>query len=164
MRICARNASQCDSIDAFGFLICILISVIFSSSCIFSLIVTLSPIVWSADTRAHTRDPKETRFDPSDPKAKQTYVPKSETFEEYMKRRAAGGKSSGSAAPAPASSAWSSAPKPSAGGSAPKPTGSSTYHLHLSLVSTGASSRTSALSAAAAPRTRQSGYSLHHFP
>ena len=35
-------------------------------------------------------------MDPNDPKARQTYVPASETFEEYMKRRAAqGGKNQG---------------------------------------------------------------------
>ena len=42
-----------------------------------------------AETKCHSRDPKPTVLDPSDPKAKQTYVPPSETFDEYMKRRAA---------------------------------------------------------------------------
>ena len=37
-----------------------------------------------AETKCHSRDPK-----PRDPKAKQTYVPPSETFDEYMKRRTA---------------------------------------------------------------------------
>ncbi len=45
-----------------------------------------------AETKPHTRDPKPTVLDPNDPKAKQTHIPKSESFEEYMKRRAAGGK------------------------------------------------------------------------
>ena len=45
-----------------------------------------------ADTKAHSRDPKPTKLDPNDPKSKQTYVPPAETFEEYMKRRAAGKK------------------------------------------------------------------------
>ncbi len=44
---------------------------------------------WGSETKCHSRDPKPTVLDPSDPKAKQTYVPPSETFEEYMKRRAA---------------------------------------------------------------------------
>jgi hypothetical protein len=45
-----------------------------------------------AETKPHTRDPKPTTLDPNDPKAKQTHIPKSESFEEYMKRRAAEGK------------------------------------------------------------------------
>jgi hypothetical protein len=44
------------------------------------------------DTKPHTRDPKPTTLDPNDPKSKQTHIPKSESFEEYMKRRAAEGK------------------------------------------------------------------------
>jgi len=40
---------------------------------------------WLA-TRPHTT------FDPNDPKAKQTHIPKSESFEEYMARRRAEGK------------------------------------------------------------------------
>ncbi len=44
------------------------------------------------ETKPHTRDPKPTTLDPNDPKAKQTHIPKSESFEEYMKRRAAEGK------------------------------------------------------------------------
>ena len=48
--------------------------------------------VFFADTKAHSRDPAPTVLDPNDPKAKQTHIPKSESFEEYMKRRAAGGK------------------------------------------------------------------------
>lgn len=47
---------------------------------------------FAADTKPHTRDPKPTVLDPNDPKSKQTFVPKAESFEEYMKRRAAGGK------------------------------------------------------------------------
>ncbi len=38
------------------------------------------------ETKAHSRDPRPTPLDPNDPKSKQTYVPTSETFEEYMKR------------------------------------------------------------------------------
>ncbi len=45
-----------------------------------------------ADTKPHTRDPKPTTLDPNDPKSKQTHIPKGESFEEYMKRRAAEGK------------------------------------------------------------------------
>lgn len=44
---------------------------------------------WGSETKCHSRDPKPTVLDPTDPKARQTYVPPSETFEEYMKRRAA---------------------------------------------------------------------------
>ena len=44
------------------------------------------------DTKAHSRDPKPTKLDPNDPKSKQTYIPPAESFEEYMKRRAAGKK------------------------------------------------------------------------
>ena len=137
----------------------------------------------SADTKCHSRDPKPTVLDPSDPKAKQTYVPKSETFEEYMKRRAGGGKNADSAAPAAASSS-TAASVAAYSGQASK---SRTYHLHLALVScdsrTGSSSgasgsggsragassvssggRTSSSSAASAPRTRKSAYSLQLFP
>ena len=46
---------------------------------------------WGSETKCHSRDPKPTVLDPNDPKAKQTYVPPAETFEEYMKRRAAQG-------------------------------------------------------------------------
>eukprot|EP00960_Hanusia_phi_P048265 758843-Hanusia_phi.AAC.3 len=49
---------------------------------------------WGGEKKAHTRDPKPTRLDPTDPKAKQTYVPPAESFEEYLKRRNSGGKSS----------------------------------------------------------------------
>jgi hypothetical protein len=52
----------------------------------------LTPICWFTETKPHTRDPKPTTLDPNDPKAKQTHIPKSESFEEYMKRRAAEGK------------------------------------------------------------------------
>jgi hypothetical protein len=70
-----------------------------------------------ADTKSHSRDPKPTVLDPNDPKAKQTYVPPSETFEEYMKRRAAQGKNQGVAVQAkqtvssPSYSSYSSARK-----------------------------------------------------
>lgn len=47
---------------------------------------------WGGEKKAHTRDPTPTTLDPNDPKSKQTHIPKSESFEEYMKRRAAGGK------------------------------------------------------------------------
>ncbi len=43
-------------------------------------------------TKPLTREPKPTVLDPNDPKAKQTHIPKSESIEEYMKRRAAAGK------------------------------------------------------------------------
>ena len=49
------------------------------------------PSAWDTP-KAHTRDPTPTKLDPNDPKAKQTHIPKSESFEEYMKRRAAEGK------------------------------------------------------------------------
>ena len=48
-----------------------------------------------AETKAHSRDPKPTTLDLNDPKSKQTYIPPAETFEEYMKRRAAQGKNQG---------------------------------------------------------------------
>jgi hypothetical protein len=47
---------------------------------------------WGGEKKAHTRDPTPTKLDPNDPKSKQTHIPVSESFEEYMKRRAAGGK------------------------------------------------------------------------
>jgi hypothetical protein len=47
---------------------------------------------WGSETKCHSRDPKPTVLDPNDPKARQTYVPAGESFEEYMKRRAAQGK------------------------------------------------------------------------
>ena len=47
---------------------------------------------WGGEKKAHTRDPTPTTLDPNDPKSKQTHIPKSESFEEYMKRRAASGK------------------------------------------------------------------------
>jgi hypothetical protein len=46
---------------------------------------------WGSETKCHSRDPRPTILDPTDPKAKQTYVPVAESFEEYMKRRAAQG-------------------------------------------------------------------------
>jgi hypothetical protein len=49
-------------------------------------------LIFAADTKAHSRDPAPTKLDPNDPKSKQTHIPKAESFEEYMKRRAAGGK------------------------------------------------------------------------
>ena len=54
-----------------------------------SLDVMCNLPILSAETKCHSRDPKPTVLDTSDPKAKQTYVPPSESFEEYMKRRAA---------------------------------------------------------------------------
>ena len=57
-----------------------------------SLFLILMVLLFAADTKAHTRDPKETKLDPNDPKAKQTHIPKGESFEEYMKRRRAEGK------------------------------------------------------------------------
>jgi hypothetical protein len=57
--------------------------------CQFSTLSTDCVSSWSAETKCHSRDPKPTVLDTTDPKAKQTYVPPSETFEEYMKRRAA---------------------------------------------------------------------------
>ena len=47
---------------------------------------------WGSDTKPHTRDPKPTTLDPNDPKGKQTHIPVSQSFEEYMKSRKAGGK------------------------------------------------------------------------
>jgi hypothetical protein len=44
---------------------------------------------WGSETKCHSRDPRPTILDPNDPKAKQTHVPAGESFEEYMKRRAA---------------------------------------------------------------------------
>lgn len=49
------------------------------------------PSAWDTP-KAHTRDPNPTILDPNDPKAKQTHIPKSESFEEYMARRKAEGK------------------------------------------------------------------------
>jgi len=49
------------------------------------------PSAWDTP-KAHTRDPAPTTLDPNDPKAKQTHIPKSESFEEYMARRRAEGK------------------------------------------------------------------------
>ena len=49
----------------------------------------------SSETKSHSRDPKPTTLDLNDPKSKQTYIPPAETFEEYMKRRAAQGKNQG---------------------------------------------------------------------
>ena len=46
---------------------------------------------WGSETKCHSRDPKPTVLDLNDPKAKQTYVPAGESFEEYMRRRAAQG-------------------------------------------------------------------------
>ncbi len=46
---------------------------------------------WGSETKCHSRDPKPTVLDPNDPKARQTYVPAAESFEEYMKRRSAMG-------------------------------------------------------------------------
>jgi len=46
------------------------------------------PSAWD-EPKAHTRDPTPTQLDPNDPKAKQTHIPQGESFEEYMKRRAA---------------------------------------------------------------------------
>ena len=69
-----------------------------------------------SETKCHSRDPKATKFDPNDPKAKQTYVPPSETFEEYMKRRAAGGKQAPVAAASSSSSSVRVASVASKGG------------------------------------------------
>jgi hypothetical protein len=85
-----------------------------------------------ADTKPHTRDPKPTVLDPSDPKAKQTHIPKAESFEEYMKRRAAGGTKAGISAPSaapPAQTYGSSAPRASSTSSTSRKT--STYNLRF---------------------------------
>ena len=55
--------------------------------CFNSILIELLLVL--AETKPHTRDPKPTQLDPNDPKAKQTHIPKGESFEEYMKRRAA---------------------------------------------------------------------------
>lgn len=39
-----------------------------------------------------TRDPEPTVIDPNDPKGKQKAIHKADSFEEYMKKRAAGNK------------------------------------------------------------------------
>lgn len=39
-----------------------------------------------------TRDPEPTDIDPNDPKGKQKAIHKADSFEEYMKKRAAGNK------------------------------------------------------------------------
>lgn len=39
-----------------------------------------------------TRDPEPTEIDPNDPKGKQKAIHKADSFEEYMKKRAAGNK------------------------------------------------------------------------
>ena len=46
----------------------------------------LPPNPWGKEL-AHTRDPNPTKLDPNDPKAKQTHIPASESFAEYMARR-----------------------------------------------------------------------------
>ena len=83
--------------------------------------------LFATDTKAHTRDPKSTVLDPNDPKAKQTHIPKAESFEEYMKRRASGAIKNA----APISPAAYSAPAGSA-----KSTGGKaiTFHMHPSLI------------------------------
>ena len=60
-----------------------------SQTCFCAIILMF---VYFPDTKAHSRDPKPTKLDPNDPKSKQTYIPPAESFEEYMKRRAAQGK------------------------------------------------------------------------
>eukprot|EP00961_Rhodomonas_salina_P290307 3922781-Rhodomonas_salina.2 len=50
----------------------------------------LPPSGWGGETKAHSRDPTPTQLDPNDPKAKQTHIPVSESFEEYMRRRQQG--------------------------------------------------------------------------
>eukprot|EP00286_Rhodomonas_abbreviata_P028662 CAMPEP_0181304638 /NCGR_PEP_ID=MMETSP1101-20121128/9266_1 /TAXON_ID=46948 /ORGANISM="Rhodomonas abbreviata, Strain Caron Lab Isolate" /LENGTH=136 /DNA_ID=CAMNT_0023410427 /DNA_START=57 /DNA_END=467 /DNA_ORIENTATION=- len=45
---------------------------------------------WGGEGKAHSRDPAPTVLDPNDPKSKQTHIPQSESFEEYMARRARG--------------------------------------------------------------------------
>jgi len=51
----------------------------------------LPPNAWGEE-KAHTRDPNPTVLDPNDPKSKQTHIPQSETFQEYMARRQREGK------------------------------------------------------------------------
>jgi hypothetical protein len=51
----------------------------------------LPPNPWGEE-KAHTRDPTPTILDPNDPKSKQTHIPQSESFEEYMARRQREGK------------------------------------------------------------------------
>ena len=51
----------------------------------------LPPNPWGEE-KAHTRDPNPTVLDPNDPKSKQTHIPQSESFEEYMARRQREGK------------------------------------------------------------------------
>jgi len=51
----------------------------------------LPPNAWGEE-KAHTRDPTPTVLDPNDPKSKQTHIPQSESFEEYMARRQREGK------------------------------------------------------------------------
>eukprot|EP00286_Rhodomonas_abbreviata_P022823 CAMPEP_0181311194 /NCGR_PEP_ID=MMETSP1101-20121128/13002_1 /TAXON_ID=46948 /ORGANISM="Rhodomonas abbreviata, Strain Caron Lab Isolate" /LENGTH=210 /DNA_ID=CAMNT_0023417899 /DNA_START=28 /DNA_END=660 /DNA_ORIENTATION=+ len=60
------------------------------------------PSSWG-EPLAHTRDPAPTQLDPNDPKSKQTHIPKSESFEEYLARRNGGA----AAAPAAAAPAYS---------------------------------------------------------
>jgi hypothetical protein len=82
-----------------------------------------------AETKPHTRDPKPTRFDPNDPKAKQTHIPAAETFEEYMKRRAAqsGNKQAPVAAASSSTSSYST-PSYSSYVAAKKPASRSGYN------------------------------------
>ena len=51
----------------------------------------LPPNAWGEE-KAHTRDPTPTVLDPNDPKSKQTHIPQSESFQEYMARRQREGK------------------------------------------------------------------------
>ena len=74
----------------------------------------LPPNAWGEE-KAHTRDPTPTILDPNDPKAKQTHIPQSESFAEYMARRNGGAAAPAAAAPAPAAPQYSApaAPAPS---------------------------------------------------
>ena len=66
----------------------------------------LPPNSWGKEL-AHTRDPTPTELDPNDPKSKQTYIPQSESFEEYMARRS-GSQGATTTAAAPVQAASSS--------------------------------------------------------
>ena len=75
----------------------------------------LPPNAWGEE-KAHTRDPTPTQLDPNDPKAKQTHIPQSESFAEYMARRNGGAAYSApaAAAPAPAAPQYSAPAAPAA--------------------------------------------------
>merc|ERR1719199_1962631 len=71
----------------------------------------LPPNAWGKEL-AHTRDPNPTVLDPNDPKAKQTHIPESESFAEYMARRNGGAAAPAAAAPAPAAPQYSAPAAP----------------------------------------------------